>query len=230
MAAIYSIAYLRDSRRPRRCNTYYTSVRSSEKRILLNSRVAGGGRRCANRVLRSISIGRRERERPVSVNWVDFAIVATLIWFTYAAFHAGLIREVITIVGAIFAVALAGLFYQDLTPDVKVAVNDEETARVIAFAIIFFCVVLASQLTAMFLKTTASVFMLGMFDSLGGALVGALKAFVFIEIALIVGITFANLHVQRAIDDSAFAGFFLNALPVLKHILPAQFKEAIDSF
>ena len=164
------------------------------------------------------------------MNWVDFAIVATLIWFTYAAFHAGLIREVITIVGAIFAVALAGLFYRDLTPDVKVAVNNEETARVIAFGIIFFCVVLASQLTAMFLKTTASVFMLGMFDSLGGALVGALKAFVFIEIALIVGITFANLHVQRAIDDSAFAGFFLNALPVLKHILPAQFKEAIDSF
>ncbi len=230
MAAIYSIAYLRDSRRPRCCNTYYTSARSSEKRILLNSRVADGGRRCANRVLQSIRIGRRERERPVSVNWVDFAIVATIIWFTYAAFHAGLIREVITIVGAVFAVALAGLFYRDLTPDVKVAVNNEETARFIAFAIIFGCVVLASQLTAMFLKTASSVFMLGVFDSMGGAFVGVIKAFVFIEIALIVGITFENLHMQRAIDNSAFAGFFLNALPVLKHILPGEFKNAIDSF
>ena len=164
------------------------------------------------------------------MNWVDFAIVAVIIWFVYSAFHAGLIREVVTIVGAIFAVALAGLFYRNLTPDVKVAVNDEETARLIAFAIIFGCVVLASQLIAMFLKTTASVFMLGMFDSFGGALVGLLKAFVFIEIALIVGITFENLHLQRDIDNSAFAGFFLNALPVLKHILPGEFKNAIDSF
>ncbi len=164
------------------------------------------------------------------MDWVDFAIVAAIIWFTYAAFHAGLIREVVTIIGAIFAVALAGLFYRDLTPDVKVAVNNEETARLIAFAIIFGCVVLASQLIAMFLKATASVFMLGVFDSMGGALVGLLKAFVFIEIFLIVGITFENLHLQRPIDNSAFAGFFLNALPVLKHILPAEFKNAIDAF
>jgi membrane protein required for colicin V production len=164
------------------------------------------------------------------LDWVDFAIVAAIVWFTYAAFHAGLIREVVTIIGAIFAVALAGLFYRDLTPDVKVAVNNEETARLIAFAIIFGCVVLASQLVAMFLKTTASVFMLGMFDSMGGALIGLLKAFVFIEIFLIVGITFENLHLQRPIDNSAFAGFFLNMLPVLKHILPAEFKNAIDAF
>ncbi|HEX5370862.1 MAG TPA: CvpA family protein [Dehalococcoidia bacterium] len=164
------------------------------------------------------------------MNWVDIAIVATIIWFTYAAFHAGLIREVITIVGAIFAVALAGLFYRDLTPDVKVAVNDEETARLIAFAIIFGCVVLASQLLAMFIKTASSVFMLGMFDSMGGAFIGLIKAFVFIEIALIIAITFENLHLQKAVDNSAFAGFFLNALPILKHILPAEFKEAIDSF
>jgi uncharacterized membrane protein required for colicin V production len=164
------------------------------------------------------------------LNWVDALIVVTLLWFTYAAFHAGLIREVITIVGAIAAVALAGLFYEELAVDVKVGVDDEETARLIAFAVVFGAVVLASQLTALFLKQAASVLMLGLADSMGGAALGFLKGFVFVEIALIAGVTFASLGVQDSIDNSSFATFFLDALPVLKTILPGEFKTAIDNF
>ena len=164
------------------------------------------------------------------MNWVDALIIVTLLWFTYAAFHAGLIREVITIIGAIAAVALAGLFYEDLAVDIKVAVDDEETARLVAFAVIFGAVVLASQLTALFLKQAASLLLLGLADSVGGAFIGFLKGFVFVEIALIAGITFASLGVQEAIDESSFATFFLDALPVLKTILPGEFKTAIDNF
>jgi len=164
------------------------------------------------------------------LNWVDVLIVVTLLWFTYAAFHAGLIREVITIVGAIAAVALAGLFYEDLAVDIKVGVDDEETARLIAFAIIFGAVVLASQLTALFLKQAASLLLLGLADSVGGAMIGFLKGFIFVEIALIAGITFTSLGVEEAINGSSFATFFLDAIPVLKTILPGEFKTAIDSF
>ena len=57
------------------------------------------------------------------MNWIDAAIFVSLVWFTYSAFHAGLIREVVTIIGAVFAVALAGLFYLELAEDVKVAVG-----------------------------------------------------------------------------------------------------------
>ena len=130
------------------------------------------------------------------MNWVDALIVVSLLWFTYAAFHAGLIREVITILGAIAAVALAGLFYEDLAVDVKVGVDDEETARMIAFAVIFGAVVLASQLTALFLKQAASLLLLGLADSIGGAVIGFIKGFIFVEIALIAGITFTSLGVQ----------------------------------
>lgn len=164
------------------------------------------------------------------MNWVDALIIVTLLWFTYAAFHAGLIREVITIIGAIAAVALAGLFYEDLAVDVKVGVDDEETARLIAFAVIFGAVVLASQLTALFLKQAASLLLLGLADSIGGALIGFIKGVIFIEIALILGITFTAIGVQEAIDDSSFATYFLDALPFLKAILPGEFKTAIDNF
>ncbi len=164
------------------------------------------------------------------MSWIDVVILATMAWFTYAAFHAGMIREVITIFGAVFAVALAGLFYQELAADVRVAVDDEEAARIIAFAMIFGAVVLASQLAAIFLKQAASLLMLGLFDSLGGAFIGFLKGFIFVEIGLIIGITFESLGLRGAIEDSALATIYLDILPFLRWILPAQFKDAISGF
>jgi membrane protein required for colicin V production len=164
------------------------------------------------------------------LNWIDIAILATIMWFTFAAFHAGLIREVVTIIGAIFAVALAGLFYERLADDVQLAIDNEQTARVVAFAIIFGATVLASQLVALFLKQAASLLMLGLFDSMGGAIIGLVKGFIFVQIGLFVAVTFPDLGLQETVDNSAFAPFFLNALPLLKYILPAEFETAVDSF
>jgi membrane protein required for colicin V production len=164
------------------------------------------------------------------LNWVDFVIIGVLAWFTYAAFHAGLIREVITIGGAVFAVALAGLFYTELAEDVEVAVDNEETARIIAFGMIFGATVLASQLLALFLKQAASLLLLGLMDSLGGAIIGLAKGFIFVEIGLIAAITFPDLGLEDSVANSAIAPFFLDFLPVLKHILPAEFKNAIAAF
>ena len=164
------------------------------------------------------------------MNWVDAFIVLSLLWFTYAAFNAGMIREVVTIIGAIFAVAAAGLLYVNLSKDIGVAIDNEQTARIVSFAIIFGCVILASQLFAVFLKQAAQLLMLGLFDALGGAFIGLLKGFILVEIALIVAITFPSLHLVDDVENSAFAPFFLDLLPVLKYILPGEFKIAIDQF
>jgi membrane protein required for colicin V production len=164
------------------------------------------------------------------LSWIDIAILVTMIWFTYAAFQAGMIREIITIVGAIFAVALAGLFYTELAQDVHVAVDNEETARIIAFCMIFGATILASQLAALFLKQAASLLLLGLADSVGGAVIGFIKGFIFVEIALIMMITFGALGLEDTVEDSALAPFFLDILPVLKLILPGEFKDAINAF
>lgn len=164
------------------------------------------------------------------MSWIDIAILVTMIWFTYAAFQAGMIREIITIVGAIFAVALAGLFYTELAQDVHVAVDNEETARIIAFCMIFGATILASQLAALFLKQAASLLLLGLADSVGGAVIGFIKGFIFVEIALIMMITFGALGLEDTVEDSALAPFFLDILPVLKLILPGEFKDAINAF
>ncbi len=164
------------------------------------------------------------------MNWIDALIIIILVWFSYAAFHAGLIREVVTILGAIFAVALAGLFYTDLAKDVDVAINNTQTSEIVAFGMIFGAVVLASQLIGMFMKQAASMFMLGLFDAMGGAFIGFLKGFIFVEIGLIVAITYPSLGLSDAVHNSAIAPLFLDLLPVLEHILPGKFKIAIQQF
>ena len=140
------------------------------------------------------------------MNWVDAFIVVTILWFTYSAFNAGMIREVVTIIGAIFAVALAGLLYTELAKDVE------------------------AQLVAIFLKQTAQLLMLGIFDSMGGALIGLIKGVIIIEVALIVAITFQSLNLMDDVEASAFAPFFLDFLPFLKYILPDEFKASVDDF
>jgi membrane protein required for colicin V production len=165
--------------------------------------------------------------RPLS--WIDIAILVAIIWFTFAAFHAGMIREVITLFGAGIAVALAGQFYEELAGELNV-LDDEETAEVAAFALIFGAVILASQVVAMFLKQAASLMMLGLFDSVGGAFVGFAKGLVLVEMGLIFAITFTSLGLEKAVEDSALAPVFLEVAPFLKAFLPAEFKDAIDAF
>jgi uncharacterized membrane protein required for colicin V production len=165
----------------------------------------------------------------VPLNWVDALILATFAWFVYSAFNAGLIRELITIVGAVFAVALAGLFYADLARDIDVAVKNEETSQIIAFATIFGAAVFASQLVALFLKQAASLLLLGLFDSLGGAAFGFLKAFVFVEIALIFLVTFPSLGLKDDVESAKLAPIFLDSLPLLLRILPDRFEAAVEA-
>jgi uncharacterized membrane protein required for colicin V production len=164
------------------------------------------------------------------LNWIDVVILASLAWFAYTAFHAGLIRELVTIIGAVLAVALAGFFYLELAEDIQVAVDDEPTAQVVAFGVIFGAVVLASQLIALFLKQAAALLMLGPFDAFGGAFIGLLKGLVFVEIGLIAAITFPTLGLVNDIEGSALAPFFLDVLPFLKTILPEEFENAVDAF
>jgi membrane protein required for colicin V production len=164
------------------------------------------------------------------LNWVDAVIVGMILWFTYSAFHAGMIRETVTILGAIVAVALAGLLYTDLAKEVETVIDNEQTALIVSFAIIFGAVILASQIVALFLKRTAQLLMLGIFDSMGGAVVGLIKGVILVEVALIAAITFESLHLLDDIEGSAIAPLFLDVLPFLQYILPDEFTSSIDAF
>src|SRR4030065_1558970 len=115
------------------------------------------------------------------MNWLDVLVVATIAWFTFSAFWAGVIREIVTIIGVALGIVLAGLFYQDLADDVKLVVDVDNAPPIIAFLLIFGACALAGQLAAMVLKQTAALLMLGTFDHMLGAGFGLVKGVVDVE-------------------------------------------------
>src|SRR5690242_15772977 len=152
------------------------------------------------------------------MNWIDAAIVIVFLYFIVTAFSAGFIRETIGIASAILGVVLAGLFYDEVRDSILTSIDNNTTASVIAFLIILVGVGLAGQVLAMLMKPAVTVMQLGVFDQIMGAALGAVKAFVIIEILLILFVTYPRYDLDQRIHDSAFASRMLKGAPPLLKI------------
>ncbi len=164
------------------------------------------------------------------MNWLDIAIVLIVAFFATTAFSAGLIRELVTLVSAVVGVVVAGLFHDDLARDVLVFIDDDQAARAIGFLVLLGAIYLAGQLIAIMLKQVAAILLLGWADRLGGALFGLLKGLVVVEVLLILFVTYPQLDLDDAIEDSGLASMFLDAASVLLIILPDEFERAVNAF
>ena len=164
------------------------------------------------------------------MNWLDAVILLVVLWFTASAFQAGFIRETVTVVGAVVGVVLAGLFYQELADDVLLFIDGERLSRIVAFGMIFGATALAGQLLALVLKPAVDLFQLGIFDQLAGAAFGFGKALVFVQIFLIVFITYPKWGLDDAIDGSVFGSLAVEYTAVMVNILPDEFELSVDAF
>ena len=164
------------------------------------------------------------------MNWLDGVIIVVVLWFVFSAFQAGFIREMVTVVAAVLGVVLAGFLYEDLADDVLVFIDNEQLARIIAFGVILGATALAGQMLALVLKPTVNLLQLGIFDQLVGAAFGFVKAAVFIEIFLIVFVTYPKWGLDEAIDGSLFGSFVVKDTAVLVRVLPDEFESAVDDF
>ncbi len=167
------------------------------------------------------------------MNWLDAVIILVVLWFTFSAFQAGFIRETVTIAAAILGVVLAGLFYEDLAEDVLLFIDGEKLANIVAFGLIFAATALAGQMLALVLKPTVNLLQLGLFDQLAGAVFGFVKAMVFIQIFLVVFVTFPKWGLREEIEDSTFGSLtvkLMDKLPVLVRMLPDEFEGGVEEF
>lgn len=167
------------------------------------------------------------------MNWLDAVIVLVILWFTFSAFQTGFIRETVTIAAAILGVVLAGLFYDDLADDVLLFIDGERLANIVAFGLIFAATALAGQMLALVLKPTVNLLQLGLFDQMAGAAFGFVKAMVFIQIFLIVFVTFPKWGLRDQIEGSTFGSLtveMVDSLPVLVRMLPDEFETAVEDF
>ena len=162
------------------------------------------------------------------MNWLDAVILIALIGFTVAAFRAGLIREVVTLVAVVLGVLIAGHYYDDLADDVLLFIKNDKAAKVIAFLSLFGSVALLGQLAAFLIKQAVSILLLGWLDHLAGGAFGLLKGLLLVELFLMFFATFPYVGLDEAIDDSGIAPLFLDNGPALLKLLPGEFNQAVE--
>jgi membrane protein required for colicin V production len=164
------------------------------------------------------------------MNWLDAAIVIVIAWFTFAAFRAGIIREVVTVIALVVGVLAAGFYYDDLAENVLLFIDDDTAANVAAFVVLFGSTALGGQLAAILLKHVAGFLALGWLDHLAGAAFGLLKGLILVEVFLILFTTFPYLGLDATIRGSAIAPLFLDGGPALLKLLPGEFNSAVEAF
>jgi len=164
------------------------------------------------------------------MSWIDAVIVIIFLYFIVTAFSAGFIRETIGTTAAVLGTVLAGLFYDDVADSLLSSIDSSTTASAVGFLIIFVGVTVAGQVLAMLVHPAITVLQLGIFDQILGAGFGAAKAFMIIEVLLVLFITYPRYDLDKKINDSEFATRMLDvSAPVLK-ILPDVFHTQVDAF
>ncbi len=153
-----------------------------------------------------------------------------LIAITLAAYSAGLIREIITLVAVVVGIAVAGALYDDLAKDVIVFEGNQSAAEATSFLILFGAVYLLGQIGAYVLKTGASLVMLGPMDHMGGAVFGFIKGIFVVQALLITFAAYPSLGLDNTIDNSTIARRFVDQYEFELAILPSNFDERIAEF
>jgi len=163
------------------------------------------------------------------MNWLDPVILIALGGFTFAAFRAGLIREVVALVAVVVGVLVAGHYYDDLADDVLLFIKNDKAANAVAFLTLFGSVALLGQLAAFLIKQAVSLLLLGWLDHLAGGACGLLKGLVLVELFLMFFATFPYLGLEKAIDGSGIAPLFLDNGAALLKLLPGEFNRAVEA-
>lgn len=162
------------------------------------------------------------------MNWLDLLIVGILAWSTFRAFSTGLIREVVTLLGLVAGIGLAGAFYDDLSANLEFIVADPTTRRLAAFAAIFTGTVIAGQVIGGVMHSAASLLFLGPLDRIGGAVFGLAKGLLLVQVVLVAISVFpAHPVVARAVADSTLAPVFLRFTAAVQLGLPKEFQDPL---
>lgn len=164
------------------------------------------------------------------MTWIDAVIGLVFLFFIVTAFQAGLIREVIGIASTVAGLILAGLFYDNVADTILSAIDNDVTANVISFLIIFGGITIAGQLLAMLIHPAVVIMQLGIFDQILGGIFGGVKALVIVWALLILMVTYPRYDLDERIADSEFAKALLEVADPILQVLPSEFESSVKAF
>ena len=161
------------------------------------------------------------------MNWLDTVIIIILAVSAFFGLKTGIIKAVLSLVGVILGVVLAGQYYGALADVLPFFSEPSKVANIVAFAIILVVVMVVAAVLARFLKWAASVMMLGWVNHLGGAAFGLFMGAIFCGALLAIWVKW--LGAGSTISESLLSIFLLDKFPLVLALLPDEF-DAVRSF
>jgi membrane protein required for colicin V production len=160
------------------------------------------------------------------MHWLDIIFLVLLFIPTFIGLRKGLIKAVLSLVGLIVGVVLAGHFYKPVS-NIFGFISNESVAHILAFILILALVLVAAFLLARLLKSVVSITMMGWVDNVGGAVLGFLFGFIFLSAILATWVKFFGSEMPT----EAFLGrVMLDYFPLILGLLPGEFGDSIRSF
>ena len=160
------------------------------------------------------------------MHWMDIILLVALVIPTFIGLRQGLIKAVLSLVGLIVGVILAGNFYTQLA-GVFGFIDNPDIANIVAYVLILVVVLIIAAVAAKLLKTFIKVVMLGWVNSLGGAVFGFLLGMIFLGAILA---TWEKLFGPDMLVESFIAAFLLDKFPLVLGLLPQEFDVVRDFF
>jgi membrane protein required for colicin V production len=160
------------------------------------------------------------------MNWLDIIIIVLVAISTLMGLRVGIIKAVLSLGGVIIGVILAGLFYPALAQRLTF-IQQENLARIAAFAIILIGIMVIAGILASVLKWLASAVLLGWVNRLGGAIFGLVLGAIVCSALLAIWAKF--LGSEGPLSNSGLASLLLDRFPMILTLLPEEF-DAVRSF
>jgi membrane protein required for colicin V production len=158
------------------------------------------------------------------MNVVDAVIIVLLAVAALSGFRLGLVFQVIAIVGAIVGLIAAKILYQVVRHILLLGLPNTTWVTAVSYLFIFLVVWAFFLLLARGPRFLVRLFMLGMADRLGGAVLGFLEGLIVVELLLYIGKRVPNHDIHHAITHSKLAPKLLDVLPFLHNLFPHMVK------
>lgn len=159
------------------------------------------------------------------MNLFDWFLIAILAYSTVMAFLRGIILELFSLGGLIAGILLASWNYNQVAQFLERLITTPATARIVAFLLIAFGVMVLSALLGKALNRTAHAIGLGFFDRLLGAVFGCLRGCLF-GVAILMAIAAFRPH-SAWVENSHLSPYFLAGVHAVSFVVPHDLQQQL---
>ena len=162
------------------------------------------------------------------LTYLDFVLLAILCASVAASLVRGFMRELAGLLALVAGVLLGLWFHGTLASAMLQYVPSPEIARMVAFGLIFFGVVILGGFVGSVAAKALQVTGLSMFDRLAGGFFGLVKGCLFCAVILLVLLAFSPGGPPAALGKSIVAPYVMWSADLLAALAPAEVKESVS--